>query len=34
MIGELRIIELRDQATKAFGDRFSLRDFHNTVLTN
>lgn len=32
MIGELKIIELRDQAKKTLGDRFSLRDFHNTVL--
>lgn len=32
MIGELKIIELRDKAKKALGDRFSLRDFHNAVL--
>jgi uncharacterized protein (DUF885 family) len=32
MIGQLKIIELRDKAKKALGDRFSLRDFHNTVL--
>jgi uncharacterized protein (DUF885 family) len=33
MIGELKIIELRDKVKKALGDRFSLRDFHNMVLT-
>lgn len=33
MIGEAKILELRDQAKKKLGDRFSLRDFHNTVLT-
>jgi uncharacterized protein (DUF885 family) len=32
VIGELKIIELRDKAKNALGDRFSLRDFHNTVL--
>ena len=32
MIGELKIIELRDKAKRALGDRFSLRDFHNAVL--
>jgi uncharacterized protein (DUF885 family) len=32
MIGELKLIELRDKAKKALGDRFSLRDYHNTVL--
>jgi uncharacterized protein (DUF885 family) len=32
MIGELKILELRDKAQKALGDRFSLREYHNTVL--
>jgi uncharacterized protein (DUF885 family) len=32
MIGELKIIELREKAKKALGDKFSLREFHNTVL--
>jgi uncharacterized protein (DUF885 family) len=33
MIGELKIIELRDKARKAVGDRFSFQEFHNTVLS-
>jgi uncharacterized protein (DUF885 family) len=32
MIGELKIIELREKAKKALGDKFSLNQFHNTVL--
>jgi len=31
MIGELKIIELRDKANKA-GDKFSLKEFHNMIL--
>ena len=32
MIGELKIIELREKAKKALGDKFSIRDYHNVVL--
>ena len=32
MIGELKILELRDKANKALGDKFSLREFHNMIL--
>ena len=32
MMGELKILELRDKAKKALGDKFSIRDFHSAVL--
>jgi uncharacterized protein (DUF885 family) len=32
MIGQLKIIELREKARKALGGKFSLREFHNEVL--
>jgi uncharacterized protein (DUF885 family) len=32
MLGELKIIELRENAKKRLGERFSLKDFHNVVL--
>ena len=33
MMGELKIIECRERAKKALGAKFSLRQFHNKVLT-
>lgn len=32
MIGELKLIESRDKARAALGDRFAFKDFHNFVL--
>jgi len=32
MLGELKIIELRENAKKRLGERFSLKEFHNVVL--
>lgn len=33
MMGQLKIIESREKAKKALGAKFSLREFHNEVLT-
>jgi uncharacterized protein (DUF885 family)/quercetin dioxygenase-like cupin family protein len=32
MIGELKILELRDKAKMALGDKFNIREFHSAVL--
>ena len=32
MIGELKLVELREKMKKAMGDRFALREYHNLVL--
>jgi uncharacterized protein (DUF885 family) len=33
-IGELKIVELREKAKRELGPKFSLKEFHNTVLRN
>jgi uncharacterized protein (DUF885 family) len=33
MLGELKIIELRDKARKAMGERYSPKEFHRAVLS-
>ena len=32
MMGELKLLELRDKAKKALGDKFNIRDYHSAVL--
>jgi len=34
MIGQLKLLELRDKAKQALGDQFSIKDFHNLLLGN
>ena len=31
-VGQLKILELRDRARAALGDKFSIKEFHNVVL--
>ena len=33
-VGMLKFIELRERAQQALGEKFDIREFHNTVLTN
>jgi uncharacterized protein (DUF885 family) len=32
MIGQLKILEVRDKAHRELGEKFSLKEFHNVVL--
>lgn len=34
MIGKLKIMELRERASEAFGEDFDIRQFHELVLAN
>jgi uncharacterized protein (DUF885 family) len=33
-VGMMKILELREKAKQALGDKFDLRDFHDVVLKN
>ena len=33
MVGQLKLLELRDKAKIALGAKFTLREFHNSVLS-
>jgi uncharacterized protein (DUF885 family) len=33
MIGELKLLELRDKSQRELGDTFSIKEFHNLVLS-
>jgi uncharacterized protein (DUF885 family) len=33
MLGQLKLLELRDRTRNALGDRFSFKDYHNAVLS-
>ena len=33
-VGQLRFLELREEARLAFGDQFDIREFHDRVLEN
>ena len=34
MVGQMKILALRDKAKAALGDKFDIRDFHAAVLEN
>ncbi|MCG8432711.1 MAG: DUF885 domain-containing protein, partial [Gammaproteobacteria bacterium] len=34
MVGKLKILELREKARDALGEKFDMRDFHRVVLEN
>ena len=34
MVGQMKILELRDRARQQLGDRFDIKDFHAVVLEN
>jgi len=34
MIGQIKLLELRDKAKQALGEQFSIKDFHNLLLGN